>query len=840
MDAEQRAFARMQQLFDDAMDLPEGERDAFVARACADDPQTAAAVRGLLRQEHRLAARDTAAQFGDLAARAAAAVPGLLGEGARIGPYTLLAQIGVGGMGRVFRAERVTEDFRQDVAIKLLRQELVDPSLLRRFSAERRLLAALNHPGICRLLDAGALADGTPYAVMEFVDGQELLGYADRRGLRLDERLQLFRQVLAAIAHAHRHLVVHRDIKAGNVLVDAGGQIRLLDFGIARTLDDDLEATATRERYLSFSNAAPEQLRGDPISVACDIYALGGLLYELLCGLPPFALEGVSAAALETQILHVPPPPMARRCAGADAAVAARRGLGSTAELQRRLAGDIERIVQRCLRKEPAARYANVEQLDEDIANFLAQRPIRANDGQRFYRLRKFVARHRVSCALGALLAVALAGVLAALFARNVAAARERDRAQEALGLLRAAFLSADPARVAGESVTVRAVLDAARPALEQRFGTQPELYASLAGSLAEVQLSLGLSTEAAALFERAAQAAQRGDLTARERYELQVLRARALFAAGEYDRAGEALQAASAIGLATTPEWQVVKASVLAHDGAADAAADTLRSAIAALDARGPADEWANLARLRLAELLGQNGKANDGLAVLDATLAWQRARLDASHPRITQTRLQRVIALRQLARHDEALRDASAVRADAVAAYGAQSPFAARAAMVLGNVQAGLSRRDEAIASYRDAVAVYRASIGATHPNTLRASYNLAEMLAPDAARRAEALALYRDTVAAAEERFGTRSNAVVLFRLGYARLLLTDAQPAAALALLTTPAALGGFAIARPDNRRDYLDLLRRSHADADCTAKAARADCASAAALLAQPP
>lgn len=839
MDAQQ-AFARVQQLFDEALDLPAAQWDAFVATACANDPETAAMLQELLRQQRRLAARDTAAQFGDLPGRAAAALPELLGEGSRIGPYTLLAQVGVGGMGRVFRAERVTAEFRQSVAIKLLRQELVEPSLLRRFSTERRLLAALNHPGICRLIDAGALHDGTPYVVMEFVDGEDLLHFADRRGLRLDERLRLFRQVLAAVAYAHRHLVVHRDIKAGNVLVDADGQIRLLDFGIAKALDGTPEATVTRERYLSFSNAAPEQLRGDAISVACDVYALGALLYELLCGLPPFVLDGASAAMLETQILQVPPPAMARRCAAAETAVAQRRGLGDVAALQRRLGGDLERVVQTCLRKEPAARYATVEQLDDDIARVLEQRPIRASDGQRFYRLRKFVARHRTSCALGALFVLALAGALAAVFARNAAAARERDRAQDALALLRQAFLSADPARVAGEAVTVRAVLDAARPALEQRFDTQPELYASLAGSLAEVQMSLGLSTEAAALFERAADAAQRGALSARERFDLQVLQARALFAAGEFARARDVLQAATSIGVASSPEWSVVEASVLAHEGKADAAAASLRHAMAALDARGAEDEWANLARLRLAELLGQNGKSAEGLAMLDATLAWQRRSLDATHPRVTLTRLQRVIALRQLDRHEEALREAAVVRADTVAAYGAQSPFAARAAMVLGNVQAGLGRRADAIATYRDTVAIFRASIGETHPNTLRASYNLAEMLAPDPAQRRDALALYRDTLAAAEQRFGTQSNAVVLFRLGFARLLLSDGQAPAALALLTSEAAASGLAIARPDNRRDFVELLQRSRNEAGCAATSDGGDCARAATLLAPMP
>jgi hypothetical protein len=820
MNAPDDAFARVQRLFDAALELPESQRDAFVEAACAGDAAVAAELRSLLSQQRRLATADTDPLLTSLQRHVVDALPGALQEGSRIGAYTLGSQIGVGGMGRVFRAERVEADFRQSVAIKLLRQELINPSLLKRFSAERKLLAALNHPGICRLIDAGALADGTPYAVMELVDGEDLLSHADRHGLRLEQRLQLFRRVLSAVSHAHQHLVVHRDIKSGNILVDASGEIRLLDFGIAKTLDAKAEATATRDRYLSFSNAAPEQLLGGPISVACDIYALGSVLYELLCGLPPFALQGMTAAALEAQILQVPPPPMARRIAGADATVATLRGMGSIAALQRRLDGDLENIVQACLRKEASARYATVEHLDEDLAAFLAQRPIRAGDGQWGYRLRKFVARHRLTCLLGALLTLALAGVLVAVFARNAAAARERDRAQQALSILRKAFLSADPARVAGEAVTVRAVLDAARPALELSFDSQPELYASLAGSIAEVQLSLGLSTDAAMLFERAASAAQRGGLAARERFDLHVLRARALFAAGEFERARQSLQDALDTQAATTPEWRVVQASVRANAGDAKGAAQLLRDAIVAMSGRSAEDEWANLARLRLAELLGQNDAPDEALAVLDAALAWQRGALEAQHPRVTLTRLQRVIALRQLGRHDEALREAASARADAADAYGAQSPFVARALMVLGNVQAGLKQRGEAIASYREAVAIYRASIGETHPNTLRTSYNLAEMLAQDAGLRAEALMLYQSTLAAAEQRFGAKSNAVVLFRLGYARNLLADGEAAAALDVLTTPAAASGLAIARTENRRDFVELLRQGQAAAGC--------------------
>ena len=842
MSAPAVSLAQLQQWFEQALELPPSQWEAFVEQACAGDADGAQQLRRLLRTQLRLAHSDTQAVFGDVDAAVAAALPGVLGEGGHIGPYRLLGQIGLGGMGRVFRAERSGADFRQTVAIKLLRQELVNPSLLRRFSLERKLLAQLDHPGICRLIDAGTLADATPYAVMEYVDGTNLFDHADRHQLTLEQRLLLFRQVLAAVSYAHQRLVVHRDIKAGNILVDGDGHIRLLDFGIAKAIDGALDATATGDRYLSFSNAAPEQLLGQPVTVACDTYALGGVLYELLCGLPPFELDGIAETSLHARILHTPPPPMSRRIQAAPVAVAGARRLATVAALQRRLGGDLECIVQKCLRKEAALRYATVQHLDEDIAGFLQHRPIRAADGRHAYRLRKFVARNALTCALAAALVLALTAALAAMLVRNAEAVRERDRAQQALVILRSAFLSADPARVAGEAVTVRAVLDAALPALQPYQQAQPELYASLAGSIAEVQLSLGLSTDAAELFDRAALAAQRASIAPAEHSRLLVVRGRALFAAGEFERAQQSLQQALDTGVAPTPEWKIVQSGVVANTGNSQGAAALLREAIGAMHERPVDDEWAHLARLRLAELLGQNDAAAEGLQVLDATLQWQRGALDALHPRVTLTRLQRVIALRQLGRHDEALAEAGRVRDDAIEAYGADSPFAARAAMVRGNVQIGLKRRSEALASYREAVAVYAGSVGETNPNTLRASYNLAEVLAQEAAQRAEALALYRRTLAAAEQRFGARSNAVVLFRNGYARSLLADSQAVAALAVLTTSAAAQGLTVARSANRRDFIDLLRRSHAAACSEAggpaatTATAVDCAAAVALL----
>jgi eukaryotic-like serine/threonine-protein kinase len=842
MQAQPDRVVQLHALFDAVLELPPAEQDEYARRACGDDAVLHAELCRLLTQERALSHRDTAAVFGSLESALRQAIPDAVHSGSRLGEFAILEEIGSGGMGRVFRAERRERGFTQSVAIKLLRQELVNPELLRRFSAERQILAGLSHPGICRLIDAGALTDGTPYVVMELVEGEALFEHCDRHQLKLEQRLQIFRQVLAAVSHAHHNLIVHRDLKSNNILVNAQGLPKLLDFGIAKVLEVGQvgDGTATANRYLSFSNAAPEQLTGARVSVACDVYALGVVLYELLCGLPPFDLQAASAAALEQQILQVPPLAMSRRIAEQPAELAQRRGLGTLAALQKQVAGDIERIVQKCLRKAPGERYASVEQLDDDVASLLARRPIRASDGQRWYRLRKFVERNRLPVALSSLLLVAIVAIGVVVAARNATAIRERDRAQQALAILRKAFLSADPARVAGEDVTVRAVLDAARPVLEESFETQPELYATLAGSISEVELSIGLSTQAAQLFDRAADAALRGALDRDEHFALLVLRARALYAAGEFERAQLSLQEASDLGVAVTPEWEVAKAINLQRTGDYDTAIALLRHAIARMPERTPDDEWANAARLRLADALRLNGAHEEALRVLDDTIAWQRRLLDARHPRIALTRIQSVMQKRLIGRHEEALRDARQVHADVIAAYGPDSPFTAKAAMVLGNSLVSLNLNQEAEQVYREAIAIFHQILGDTHPNTLRTSFNLAEVIAADPDRRAEAIVLYRDAFNAAEIRFGVKSNPTVLFRNSYARALLADGQATLALSLLTSAGAATGMDAGADDNRRIFLGLLKNASEDVGCSTKplSGTAEACGRAALLLQ--
>lgn len=829
-------FLRLQALFDEALDHFGHARERFVAGLQVQEPELAAELQALLRQH----LKQEEVVTGQLQESLLEALPEVVAAGTAIGPYTVTGEIGSGGMGRVFRAERRHPDFCQKVAIKLVRQELLNPELLKRFSVERRLLAELDHPGICRLIDIGSHA-GTPYVVMELIEGQTLLESCDRQQLSLTARLRLFRRVLAAVSHAHRHLVVHRDIKSGNILVDAHGQPRLLDFGIAKFLDaDEASNTATADRYLSLPSAAPEQLLGLRPTVACDVYGLGAVLYELLCGLPPFARNQSHSGELQQQILKVPPPSMRRRLGSLSASAApwSARGLSGVHALQRKLDGELESIVQRCLRKAPGERYGSVEQLDEDIERVLDKRPIRAAGGQRLYVLRKFIARHRLPAVLAGLLALALVLIGVSLAARNTVAIRERDRAREALQILREALLSADPARVAGEDVRVREVLETALPVLEQSFEQQPDLYATVAGSIAEVQLRIGLSTPAAALFDRAAAAAARSDLPAQERAELLVLRARALHAAGEFERAGASLAEAQASMTVPSPEWRIVRAMLLGQQNDYAGAIVLLQQALVLQQGRSAQDEWANSARLRLAEAQKNAGDHAAALRTLDETLRWQAAELAPDHPRIALTRLQRISQQLAMGEGDAALSEARKVHADLAATYGARSPFAAKAAMVLGNVLSSQERYAEAADAYSEVLEIFLQHLGEGHPNTLRARYNLAAMLATDPQGRAEALTLFHTALTTGEARLGPASGTVTVFRYAYAETLLEAGQPQNALTLLTSAGALAGLRAASPGNRMSSLELLSRVLEASPCDAPGVdlQAACRQARALL----
>jgi len=361
------------------------------------------------------------------------------GRGRKIGHYTVVEQIGRGGMGEVFSAFRSDGQFEQKVAIKLVRTGADSAAVLERFRNERQILAGLDHPNIARLLDGGTTGDGVPFLVMELVAGTPIDAFCDARKLSIPRRLELFRQVCSAVQYAHQHLVIHRDIKPGNILVTEDGTPKLLDFGIAKLVDDSGQVAATQMRSFTTDYASPEQLRGDAISTASDLYSLGVVLYRLLTGRSPYRVEPRTPAKLANAITNTDPDRPSTSVTRAEAATSAEtsrelapeffsNARGTTpALLQKKLRGELDDILLKTLRKEPERRYASVEQFSEDIRLYLAGRPVSARKGTWNYRAGKFLRRHRAGVAAASLVAATLvAGVLVTWREARIAEANRR------------------------------------------------------------------------------------------------------------------------------------------------------------------------------------------------------------------------------------------------------------------------------------------------------------------------------------------------------------------------------------------------------------------------------
>ena len=834
---------RLGELFDEALDLDPVAREELLERCRAEDSDLADELSRLIERDQSLLGSEPRTALGLVETSLDARDNDALGPGVKFGVYTLEQEIGRGGMGSVFRATRSGPDFQQEVAIKFVRRDLLHPALLRRFSTERAILAALDHPGISRLIDANTAPDGTPYVVMEFVRGQAIDGWADARMLGVAERLGLFRKVLAAVAHAHRNLVVHRDIKASNVLVTDDGEIRLLDFGIAKPLGrlGDVNATQTMDRFLTPSSAAPEQLTGGPITVACDIHALGMLLYELLAGRLPFAFANMTPGEIETAIRQLPPPPMASRIGDGDGVLAKARGFSNVRELREALRGDLEHIVQRCLRKLPAERYGTVDQLDHDIDCVLKDQPIHERQSDRWYRWRKFVSRHRVASGLAMLLFVTIVAALAAILRQNVTITHERDRAQRAVGLLKNAFAAANPTGITGANVTALDVLEAARPALEATFDTQPDVYADLAGTLAEVELAVGLSPQASALAERAVKAAENAGLEPANLGNLLILEARARIGAGDYSGAENALGRAATLGLGATPEWQLAMGTLYYHRSQSREAIQHLEEAVRETSNRPPSDDTANLARLHLAGALRAADRNQEALVLLDQTLAWQSAGLSADHPRLTLVRMFRLDVLRRARGAAATVPEARQVVAEVDRIYSQNSTVSAMARSSLGIALNEVGERSEGVQAIRESLSAWRNSVGSDHPNTLRTAFNLAQLLTDLGGNDDEAEALYREVLQRGERTNEEIRMPIIFWRNHFARFLLRRERPADALALLTSPESVRQVE-ARPikaSHLSTFVTLLREASAAAGCDAaqRTAASVCDRAADVLA---
>jgi tetratricopeptide (TPR) repeat protein/predicted Ser/Thr protein kinase len=491
-------LARVDTLLDELLDLPAEARGPALERKCADDPAVRGEVGSLL---------DAANSVGEFLEAPAALAPDALTEvdplkeetvpGSRIGAWRITARIGRGGMGVVYEAERAEGDFHQRVAVKLLREETV--AELPRFHAERQILARLDHPGIARLYDGGVTADGRSYMVMEFVEGRPITEYCVRARASLQERMSLFMQVCEAVAYAHQNLIVHRDLKPANILVTAQGQVKLLDFGIAKLIDTDRpDLTQTAAAPLTPLNAAPEQLLGKPVTTATDVYGLGLLLFELLTDTQPWQRAGGPIAQAIRVVLDDPAPVPSERA-----------GLTSGTPFPvRQLRGDFDAIVAKALRKEPAHRYATVDALKSDVSQALRGEPVSARSGARLYVFGRMLRRYRwVTLAVAAVLVSLTVGLGTAAWqaqraaSERDAARREAAREEAVRYQLTHLFRTALEER-GSQTATAKAMIDSSALRVLREYRSQPQLQGQLVVTLADLYDTLADVEGASALLD--------------------------------------------------------------------------------------------------------------------------------------------------------------------------------------------------------------------------------------------------------------------------------------------------------------------------------------------------
>lgn len=488
-------WRRLEALFFEALDLDPASRPAFLERSCGADAGLRRELEALLKSSGRTLA--------DLRLPAEELAGEIIQEASpqRIGPYQIVRLLGEGGMGLVYLASRADDQYQRLVAIKLMHAGLGrSAEMLRRFRAERQILANLDHPNIARLLDGGITAGGAPYLVMEYIDGIPIDDYCRQHPFSNAERLQLFRTVCGAVEYAHRNLVVHRDIKPGNILVIEDGTPKLLDFGIAKLLDPEnsnrtFPYTIETERLMTPEYASPEQVRGEPVTTATDVYALGVLLYELLTGRPPFRLESVSPLDVARVICEQDP---------VRPSTASRSNPALSPLETRELRGDLDDIILKAIRKEPGRRYPSVAQLSEDVRCYLRGYPVEARGGARRYRAAKFVRRHKAALAtiVAGALAVVAFGIGMGLLAQR--ATRERLTAERESQFLANIFEAATPERARGREVTARELLDQGAERVDRGLSGDPDLQASMLDNIGRAYDALGLYGKAEPLVERA------------------------------------------------------------------------------------------------------------------------------------------------------------------------------------------------------------------------------------------------------------------------------------------------------------------------------------------------
>lgn len=855
------------------LDLPPEERSAALEASC-DDVALRDAVRRLLRAAEEPGnavddpggARSRQLWVGFAAEVAERETP--LAEGTRLGPYRIVEEIERGGMAVVYRAERVDGEFTRQVAVKVLKLGLDTEEVVRRFEQERQILADLDHPNIARLYEGGRTDDGRPYFVMELVEGVPIDRYCDQRQLSVDERLELFCAVAGAVEYAHRNLVVHRDLKPSNILVDEAGAVKLLDFGIARLLDVDAGGSAaaapTRAlvRLMTPEYASPEQVRGERVTTASDVYQLGVLLYELLSGRRPYAPADAGGAALERAICEETPtrPSVAvargdtmRRPVSLPAGVSAeddeesrrrtppRRAGRSTPEaigaarrstpvrLRRRLRGDLDNIVLQALRKEPERRYPTADRLEQDVRRHLTELPVTARADTWVYRSRKFVARHAMGVSAAAAVLLLVAG-LTAFYTVRIRGERNRaqaeaTKAEQMNQFLTGLFRHADPREARGAELTARELLDRGAEQVGRELATQPEVRAEMLQVLGRTYLEIGAYDSAETLLTRALEL-RRNRLGTEHPQVAETLHDLGLMwrRRGEFERAREVLNEAIRILKAAPASDATRLATVLEtlglvylDRGELDESETRLERALA-IQTRALGEDSEPVARMleALGSLHTQTGRLGRAEELFERALAIQERRVEPDDPQRGLTLMNLAVVRKRQGKFDrlEAMhRQALAILKNA---YGPNHFVTGWALNNLGDFLTAVGRHDEAIHTLQRSLDVHMTAAGPDHPATAIPLASLGDVRFR-MGRPREARHDYQRSVAVREQALGEEHPFDPLLTHGLVRLGLIETElgnPAAAEEILDRALALWRRAPETVDSQLlpTLLDLSR----------------------------
>lgn len=772
-------WEQIESILDTALTLAGDERTTYVEQACGDDQKLLEEVYAILEaaeeSERTRFLENFVSESDQLIKDLSKSSADDDWIGTRIGPFSITGQLGSGGMGAVYKAKRVDGQFQQEVAIKLLQKGIQSKETLRRFRQEQEILATLKHSNIAQLYDGGITDDGLPYLIMEYVDGVAIDQYCNDHKLTIDQRIELFTDVCKAVQFAHANLVIHRDLKAQNIFVNSEGTVKVLDFGIAKLLDPKLTEqtlliTRPGQKFWTPQYAAPEQVKGEGITTATDVYALGVLLHKLLTDTYPLDLKDKTVAEAEQMIAEGAPKSPSLSIAESEEPhkLAATRQT-KAADLRKKLTGDIDAMVSKALRKEPEYRYNSVAQLIEELERCQNGLPLLARKDTISYRVGKFYRRHKTGVAITVMVILFITGITGFYTWRI---AQERDlaqaetaKAEEVMEMMVGLFEANNPSNAQGETMSVREVLEEGTSRIQDELNDQPEVKAALLAAISRVHENLGFYEDAISLQEQALTLRRNtpsvaGADLAESLDNLGVLHARQ----GSFDSAEPLYREALAIKLdeydSQHPEIanSYNNLGLLMRDKGNYEAADSLFRASLAIKRQHYDEDHSSIAKTlnNLATLLARQGDLESAQTFFEEVLSLRRNIYGNNHP-LTANSLNNLSVAYAMQGNFEAsaplIREAVAIRRNVL---GEEHPLVVQSMGNLASMLRDLGDYEAAKPIYEEALSLSRKNFGADHPTTMKSQSGLANLLA-EQENYQKAESLLQDVVSVRRERLG-----------------------------------------------------------------------------------